>query len=130
MFALLFASLLFVVPFPQEPSVPNPDPTQPESPFDLTMPGDSPTEAFGEPPSPEEAFLLRGVVVEIEPELLTLRRRGEIDADLTITPETSIFLGGESVSFDELPLGSMVEVQFVLRGTERVALEIRVPEAE
>lgn len=126
MIALLLMTLLLAPP--QEPSTPNPDPAQPESAFELSMPGDTPTEDFGERPSPEEAFILSGTVVAIEPELVTLRRRGEIDADLTLTSETSFLVGGEAVAFDQIPLGSEAEVQFVLRGAERVALEIRVPE--
>lgn len=124
MIELFVLSLLLA--FTQGPLSSELDPAQPESATQLSMPGDTPTEDFGEPPSPEHAFFLTGTLVAIEPELVTLRRRGEIDADLVITSETSILLEGESVTFDEIPLGSEVEIEFVLRGVERVALEIRV----
>lgn len=122
MIALLLVVLLAAPP--QDPSVPNPDPAEPESSFELSMPGERPSEAFGERPEDEMALFAAGTVVAIGPEQVRLRRRGEIDADLVLTPETSFMLDGESVTFDEIPIGSEAEVEFVLRGVDRVVLEL------
>lgn len=123
---IALALALLVLAPPTEDSVPTPDPTQPESPFELSMPGDTPSEAFGERPTDEETFTLLGTVVEIGPEIVRLRRRGEIDADLILTEDSSLFVDGEGVAFDEIPLGSEAEARFVLRGVDRVVIELHV----
>jgi hypothetical protein len=130
MVALFVASVLLLAQ--QDPSsVPDPDPTEQDAPFELSMPGSSPTEVFGEAVEVEELFTLRGTVVAIDSETVTLRRRGEIDADFSLTDETAILMGEELVTFDLLPPGTEVEVLYELRGADRIAREIRAtPPAE
>gem|GEM_PF-1832326 len=121
---VLLATLLWLAQ--QDPSsVPDPDPTQQDNPFDLGMPGDSPTEDFGEPPRPEELFTVVGTIVSIAEQSLTLRRRGEIDAEFKVDERTAFALDGEEVTFDRIPAGSTAEVRYELRGDERVAREVQ-----
>jgi len=121
---VLLATLLWIAQ--QDPSsVPDPDPTQQDNPFDLGMPGDSPTEDFGEEAQPEELFTAIGTVVSIDEQRMSLRRRGEIDADFVLDDRTAFVLDGEEVTFDRVPPGSTAEVRFVLRGDDRVAHEVR-----
>lgn len=129
MVVLFVASMLLLAQ--QDPSaVPDPDPTEQDAPFNLSMPGSSPTETFGQDPETEPIFAMRGTVVAIDPQTLRLRRRGEIDADFLLTDETAILMDDELVTLDLVPLGTEVEVLFELRGAERIAREIRATTPE
>jgi hypothetical protein len=114
--------------FPSDLVTPPGDPTSLETGSQLGMPGDPPTDWILAPPVEGVTLRMEGVVVLAEPERVLLRRQGEVDAEVRLTPETLLFVGGESITFDELPIGREAEVMFDLQGVERVATEIRVGE--
>lgn len=125
MISLLVASLLFPSDLFQDPAVPD----RPESALELSMPGDPPADWVLAPRLQDRmALRMTGVIVAVEPERVWLRRRGEVDAEVSLAPETLLLVDGEAVTFDELPLGSEAEVIFDLQGVERVASEVRVGE--
>jgi hypothetical protein len=65
-----------------------------------------------------------GTLTATSPTELRLQREGEPDAILLVRPETSFFLGGESVTRDLLPLGSEVRAVFDLEGNRRIARRV------
>lgn len=101
------------------------DPNNVESDMPLSMPGDTPMEQLEPPDTITFAMVMTGTLVSADSETVTVRRRGEVDAQIFVQPRTAFFLDGKPVTVDELPMGGEVQVTFDLRGVERLALEVR-----
>lgn len=96
----------------------------------LRMPGDQPDRWIPPPPGGGAYSLqMEGRVAQLGADQLRISREDAPDALLSVAPETSFFLDGAPVTFDQVPEGAKVLATFDIRGQERIAMRVDVATA-
>lgn len=99
-------------------------PTSPGTPNQLGMPGDRPADAVEKPQNTGFALEMRGTLIAASAEQLVIRRPGELDAVIFLTPQTAITVDGDPTTFDDLQAGGKVVVIFNLEDQRRIATSV------